>query len=239
MGRTRSQRRKANKAKRAKAVQTAALKADPKGAPMVDVVDVEGEARLRVHRMLKATAPMAWYILRVYGAAGAMETTLRHHGFEVYAPRETLAGRRLGRPVRVVRPVFYGYLFVRIDREEQFDQVLAIEGGVVGWVKHCGTERKRMLRPWYVERMRLMEEFGLFDRRPNVARRLAKGDLVWMIGGAYCDHFAQVLQVKGGERRGELLLEVADFEGREVTAKAADVRAAWAGGDDPDITEAA
>lgn len=240
MTRTKAQRRAAKKAAKAKVQAVAKAKAGP---PIVATIDFAAEAKRKVAATLKATTPMAWYMLQVYGGEREVEKALRLRGFDVFAPRETFLGKRMGRParVRVVRPIFYGYVFVVIDVNagQHFDDVTSIEPKLGRFLKPCGAEHPRMLRPWYVERLRLMEEFGVFDHRPATPRVLAADELVRIVGGDYCGHFARVLRAKTGERRVQLLLETMDVKDDGVPVDVADVRAVYAGGDEPKIAEVA
>jgi hypothetical protein len=145
--------------------------------------------------------------------------------------------------VKIVRPVFYGYVFVCIDHigGQRCDQITELEKveriGVAGFLKGVGAEQPRMMRPWYVERLRLMEDFGLFDSRLRTSRALAEGELIWIVGGEFRDHFAQVLRVKPGEKRVQLLLEAMNADDDGVSVDVQDVRAVWTGSNEPMIDE--
>lgn len=238
MSRTKAQRRAAKRARAAnKVIVPAVAKAE---SMVVNAVDLEAEAKRKVAEVLRTTTPMSWYMLRVYGGERAVEDALRGRGFDVYVPRQVFGGKRLGRAVKIIRPIFYGYVFVCIDHNsgQRFDQV-TLEHGVAGFLTRCGTDQPRMMRPWYVERLRLSEEFGLFDNRPKASRKLVEGDLIWIAAGEFGDHFARVLRAKPGDLRVRLLLEAMDAADDEVSVDVKKVRAAWTGGREPKIGEAA
>lgn len=205
----------ATKAKRraAKRARLAKAKAVPAQAVAVvgDGVDLEAQARARVKEELAALSPKPWFLLRVFGSESSVETALREHRFEAYLPRETVKGTRRTslRPVKVMRPLFHGYMFVVVDRDagQRFDQVIAAGDGVVAFLTPCGSELPRPVRAGYVEELRLMETHGLFDRTEQTARAIKVDDLVEITSGKFRGHFAQVLRARPGDKRIRLLLD--------------------------------
>lgn len=154
----------------------------------------------------------SWFVVRT--KTGAEERALWHLGnqsFEAYLPRYRKEIRHARKVSTVLRPVFPGYLFVRMDLEQQRWRAINGTVGVISLVQFGDTPRP--LADAVVEAIRGREDDGVVSIAPE---GLKKGDRVRVREGAFADYTA-LLEEVSDEKRVVLLL---DLMGREVRVTA-------------------
>jgi transcriptional antiterminator RfaH len=143
-----------------------------------------------------------WYLIQVRAQFEAkVSDELTGQGFDHYLPRQTVHGQRVGRGKERVsrhRPLFPGYLFVRVDYPRQaFGSVTAI----LGVVRFMGVTGPVIVPGTIVAGIREAEQAGLFEHGPKAPRAHKKGDRVRIIGTAFHGHFAEVMQERSSKGR--------------------------------------
>ena len=154
----------------------------------------------------------AWFVVRT--KTGAEERAVWHlnnQGFEAYLPRYRKEVRHARKTSIVLRPVFPGYVFVRMDLEQQRWRAINGTMGVISLVQF--GDEPRPVRDVVVNAIREREKDGVVNLAPEGLR---KGDLVRVREGAFADHTA-LLEEVSDEKRVILLL---DLMGREVRVTA-------------------
>ncbi len=154
----------------------------------------------------------AWYSARTKPKHEhiAAANLRRHLALPVFFPRirlEKLTRRGL---IRVVEPLFPGYIFVRCVVEEQVDEIQFLSG--IGKLVEFGGKYPRVADPIIEE---LQACFGQ-DDLISVDRRLAPGDEVTVAAGAFAGMKAQVLKSLPAKKRVQILL---DILGRQTTVE--------------------
>lgn len=87
----------------------------------------------RGHRLqdvvFEADEALEWFVLRTATRREVVvEESLLEAGFTVYAPRMARYDRRLGRRIRIERPLVPGYMFIGLPDAGYLDDVLEMEG---------------------------------------------------------------------------------------------------------------
>lgn len=134
-----------------------------------------------------------WRVIRCFvGDETDLGERLKQLGFETYAPAYTTRGKiRLGKkaePEEVIRPLFPGYLFSRIEPDSRTDRL---------------ARSKYQLRVWYQQaipdsviefvRATATEASRLIERR---AIKLKPGDLAVIMQGVLRGEPVEILKVK-------------------------------------------
>lgn len=219
MARTKAQRRAAKRVRRQKETQVAKAKTGgasavkAKAAAPLTLEDVAA----RIEADLAALPRRPWFVVQTWaGYERAVEDGLKEAGFQAYLPREIVKGHRRGMlgSVAIKRPLIYGYVFVVVDRDagQRFDQARDVVG-VSRFVTPAGCETPARMPARDVERLRLSEEAGLFDRTSHLGRTvrlqgLEAGATVKVAVGPFTGWLATVLRAKPGEARVRVLLSI-------------------------------
>ena len=160
----------------------------------------------------EASGEPAWYCVRTqpkheHIAAASLVTRL---GLEVFNPRLRLERATRRGPVRVIEPVFPGYIFVRCLLTERADQVRYVNG--VSGLVHFG-HRIPAVPDETIEELRLC--FSGEDAL-TVEDRLQAGTEVTVAAGALLGSRGIVVRVLPARQRVQILL---DFLGRATVAE--------------------
>jgi transcriptional antiterminator RfaH len=150
------------------------------------------------------TGTPAWYCARTKAkhehiAAANLRRQLQ---LEVFHPRLRVERATQRGVVRVVEPLFPGYLFVRCVLEEKLNDIQRT-GGIVGMVRF--GER---IPPIADERIEELQECFLTEEPMTVDNSLAPGDEVTIGDGVFAGIRAFVLRVMPARRRVQVLLNV-------------------------------
>ena len=154
-----------------------------------------------------ATGNLAWYCARTQPkheqiAAGCLKSRL---GLEVFHPRLRMERATVRGPVKVVEPLFPGYLFVRCELEQRLDDIRYANG--ISSVVHFG-QKIPAIPDAVVEDLRRCFE----DEEPMaVEDRLVAGASVTVAAGAFMGSQGVVVRVLPARQRVQILL---DFLGR-------------------------
>ena len=153
------------------------------------------------------SAKTAWYCARTQPkheqiAAGSLRVRL---GLEVFNPRLKMERATSRGTVRVVEPVFPGYLFVRCDLDAQLDQIRYANG--ISSLVHFG-QKIPSVPDEVVEELRQCFEA---EEPMAVEERLTPGTRVTVAEGALLGSQGVVVRVLPARQRVQILL---DFLGR-------------------------
>lgn len=115
---------------------------------------------------------------------------LKHKGYEVYLPLETVWIRHARKKKKAERPLFPRYLFVGVDFPRQGFAAIRQADGVEMIVPGAGSEMEPMpILETFIDETRWAERAGVFDETQAVLRlnpgervRLMKGPLAGFIG---------------------------------------------------------
>lgn len=153
-----------------------------------------------------------WYVIRTQSNKETQALVhLNNQGYEAYLPRYKKQRRHARKTEMVLRPLFPGYLFVRLDPERQMWRAINSTVGVLGLVQF-GTDLA-CVPDGIVE--------GIVEREDaeGVVRMappdLKPGDSVRIREGAMEDHIGILAEI-GDEQRVTLLLNML---GREVRVR--------------------
>lgn len=155
----------------------------------------------------------SWFVVRTKtGVEDRAAWHLGNQGFEAYLPRYRKQVRHARKTQNVLRPVFPGYLFVRIDMEQQRWRAINGTVGVISLVGVGGSPS--LLADTIIDTIRASEDkTGAI----TLARQdLQKGDLVRVREGAFADHVALLEEVCDAKR----VILLLDLMGREVRVTA-------------------
>lgn len=150
------------------------------------------------------TETPAWYCARTKAkhehiAAANLRKNLN---LEVFNPRLQVERATQRGVIRVIEPLFPCYLFVRCVLEERLDEI-QYAGGINGLVRFGGK-----IPPVPDAVIEKLEECFLADDPMPVESRLAPGDEVAVIEGAFSESRAFVLRVMPARRRVQVLLDI-------------------------------
>lgn len=150
-----------------------------------------------------------WFVVRTQPRAEERASWhLNNQGYEVYLPRYRKQVRHARKTETVLRPLFPGYVFVRIDTLRQRWRSINGTVGVISLVQF-GNEPVSVPAA-VVDAIRTREDVGgVVSLAPE---GLKKGDVVRVRDGAFADYTA-LLEEVSDEKRVILLL---DLMGREV-----------------------
>lgn len=153
----------------------------------------------------------AWYAVRsATRQEERAERGLVEQGMTVYLPREARWRRTPRKTIRVERPLFVGYLFVRCMADD-FPRVNAIDGvhQFVRWVTCAGEVEPARFPDQMVLGIQADEWTGVFDHtQPTVSTYKPEvGDRVQITGSMWAGRFAKIVKLRPGERKAELELE--------------------------------
>lgn len=151
----------------------------------------------------------AWYVVRTKTGGEERSTWhLKNQGFEAYLPRYRKQVRHARKTEMALRPLFPGYVFVRLDIGRQRWRAINGTFGVIGIVQFGDTPQAIPER--MVQAIRAREDaVGAVDVAPQ---GLQKGDRVRVREGAFAEYTALLGEVSDGKRVTLLL----DLMGREV-----------------------
>lgn len=151
----------------------------------------------------------SWFVVRAKtGIEDRAAGHLCNQGFEVYLPRYRKQVRHARKTQTVLRPVFPGYLFVRIDLEQQRWRAINGTVGVISLVGFGGSPSP--LSDAIIDAIRASE-----DKTGAITislQGLQKGDRVRVREGAFADHMALLEEVCDAKR----VILLLDLMGREV-----------------------
>ena len=150
-----------------------------------------------------------WYLvqLKPNGLTRAV-ANLERQGFQPFVPRERRSVRRAGKFTTVEAPVFPGYIFVQLDREDRGWRVINSTYGVARIVSFGG--RPAALPKGLVEA--IADHYTEKDEAPPP---FAIGDEVILREGPFVDFFAKVEAVDP-QHRVHLLIELMGRQSRVV-----------------------
>lgn len=154
----------------------------------------------------------AWYAVRTQTNAEARAVAhLGNQGFAVYLPRYRKQRRHARRVETVLRPVFPGYVFVRLDIERQAWRAINGTFGVIGLVQFGMTPAP--VPGGIVEALQAREDdAGAVQLAPEGLRA---GECVRVREGAFEDCIGVLADVSDAQRVVLLL----DLLGREVRVR--------------------
>lgn len=154
-----------------------------------------------------------WFVVRTKtGVEDRAAWHLENQGFEAYLPRYRKQIRHARKTQIVLRPVFPGYLFVRIDMEQQRWRAINGTVGVISLVGFGGSPSP--LSDAIIDAIRASEDrIGAVTLAPQ---GLQKGDRVRVREGAFADHMALLEEVCDAKR----VILLLDLMGREVRVTA-------------------
>lgn len=154
-----------------------------------------------------------WYVTRTKCSAEHRAVwNLNNQGFTTYLPRYRKQIRHARKTQTVLRPLFPGYVFVRMDAEQPRLSVINNTFGVIGLVQF-GSE-PQSIPAAMVEAIRSREdETGAVSLAPD---GLKKGDRVRFLEGAFIDYTA-LLEEISDDKRAILLI---DLMGRAIRISA-------------------
>ena len=155
----------------------------------------------------------SWYVVRTKtGAEDRVARHLSNQGFENYVPRYSKQVSHARKITTVMRPLFQGYVFVRMDIEQQRWRSINGTFGVISLVQFGDTPRA--IPTAMLDAVRNREDKdGIVSLAPE---RLKKGDFVRVRDGAFADYTA-LLEEVSDDRRAILLI---DLMGRKVRVSA-------------------
>ena len=154
-----------------------------------------------------------WYVVRTQTLAESRAAMhLSNQGFEAYVPRYRKERRHARKVETVLRPLFPGYLFVKIDQENQ--QWRSINGtiGVIALVQ-LGTELVPINAAIIAGLKEREDETGMVSL---ATPGLQKGDCVLVNEGPFAE-LTGILEETDDKKRAILLL---DLMGRKVRVTA-------------------
>ncbi len=152
-----------------------------------------------------------WFVVRTKSNAEDRAVWhLKNQGFDVYLPRYRKQVRHARKTQTVLRPLFPGYMFVRMDPARQRWQAVNGTVGVVSLVQF--GDLPHPISSEVVEAIRAREEDGAVSLAPQ---GLQRGDRVRVREGVFVDHMA-LLEEVCDQKRVFLLLELM---GRKVRVK--------------------
>lgn len=155
----------------------------------------------------------SWFVVRTKtGVEDRAAWHIGNQGFEVYLPRYRKQIRHARKTQTVLRPVFPGYLFVRIDMEQQRWRAINGTVGVISLVGFGGSPSP--LSDAIIGAIRASE-----DKTGAITmaqQGLQKGDRVRVREGAFADHMALLEEVCDAKR----VILLLDLMGREVRVTA-------------------
>lgn len=169
----------------------------------------------------QASCSLAWYCVRTqpkheHIAAATLTRTL---SLEVFHPRLRLERATRRGVVRVVEPLFPGYLFVRCLLGERLDEIRYVNG--VSSLVHFGQKIPVVPDP-VVEELRQCFEA---EEPMSVEDRLYPGAEVTVAEGAFMGFNGIVVRLLPARRRVQILLEflgrttIAEVDRKAVTAE--------------------
>lgn len=131
---------------------------------------------------------------------------LRAAGFEVFLPTVTRMVKRGSRKkIKVERPLFSRYLFVRFDINRDPWTAIKRTDGVEALI--CNNQIPVSVPDAAIERLRTLQGLGAFDE--TVGRtEIGKGQSVRIEAGAFADWVGEVLAADNERRRVEILLDL-------------------------------
>lgn len=150
-----------------------------------------------------------WFIVRTQSRAEERAVWhLNNQDFETYLPRYSKKIRHARKTQTVLRPLFPGYLFVRIDTQAQRWHAINGTVGVISLVQFGNSPKS--INSAVVDAIRAREDAaGIISLTPD---GLKKGDRVRVREGAFAECTA-LLEEVSDQKRVYLLL---DLMGREV-----------------------
>lgn len=148
-----------------------------------------------------------WYCLRIdTNCEFKVAAFLAERRFTWYLPLETRWHTPPYNRKREPRdfPLWAGHLFVLVDEDRQFAELLAVEGvqQFVRVVRADGVAWPLVFPAGVMLRLQADEYAGLFDetRQTKVRYQPKKGDRVQVTAGIWLKFFARVLSTPRGER---------------------------------------
>ena len=130
-------------------------------------------------------------------AEGQAVQNLKRQGYECYCPRTRVTHRHARRSETIERPLFPGYLFVRLDRtRDQWRPIMNSRG--VRTVVRFG-ERLGIVPQGIIESLLATEEGGGL-RPPPAAERLEVGQRVSLNGTLFDDFVCTVQSIEPKDR---------------------------------------
>ena len=150
----------------------------------------------------------AWFVVRAKtGAEDRAVWHLKNQGFGAYLPRYRKEIRHARKTSTVLRPLFPGYVFVRMDIAQQRWRAINGTVGVISLVQFGGAPHP--LNDAVIDAIRDREDGGLVSLAPD---GLKKGDRVRVREGAFVEHTALLAEVSDDMR----VILLLDLMGREV-----------------------
>ena len=154
-----------------------------------------------------------WYLVQAKTRQeGTAELNLKHLGVETFCPYfKQIKANRWNTQVEGKRPLFPGYLFVRVDMPTEFRKVTYAHG-VVGVVKFGSTPA--LVTEEIIHSIKARENNGLVVLSPSSSLR--PGQAVVIDKGPFSGFEAIFEQELNGINRVALLLKTVAYQGRVV-----------------------
>jgi transcriptional antiterminator RfaH len=153
-----------------------------------------------------ADTSFGWYIVHCKIRAERLTAdALGRKGFEVFLPMETCEITHARKKQIVSRPLFRGYLFVRLDKERpRFADVRKTHG--VHWLV-TNVGKPVVVPDKIIEALQERETEGDFDRTKPKKPGLQAGDQVRIKEGPFADLVGEIMALPS-ERRIDVLLNL-------------------------------
>lgn len=141
-------------------------------------------------------AAMTWIVVNTHAHKEELALdNLRRQGFVTYCPRIARRQLRRGRGVDVARPMFPGYVFVRVSRSHQHWRPILSTYGVRRLMR-CGNSLS-VLDDEFVQALRSREVGGVIARP---AHPLEVGQQIQLVAGPFDGLIATILSVDDKDR---------------------------------------
>lgn len=157
-----------------------------------------------LHAVYSHLMEYAWYCARTkqkreFIAAGNLRKNL---GMEVFLPRLRIERATQRGAVRVIEPLFPGYIFVRCVLEEEINEIKYTNG--ISTLVHFGLEIPRVADSIIEELQRCFEA----EEPMTVENHLLPGEEVEVAEGAFAGMSAYVLRSLPARQRIQVLLDI-------------------------------
>ena len=150
-----------------------------------------------------------WYVLQYKPNAHIVATKNLHRlGFETFLPMQEVTNRKCSRFVRIRRPLFPGYLFVKFDLSLPSWRIIKGTIGVIRLLSNDGVPSpvpKDLITGLQLR----CDKSGTL----NAEKNLSTGDKINLINGPFANFSATVEKIEGNQRVW-LLMEIMGHKAR-------------------------
>jgi transcriptional antiterminator NusG len=163
-----------------------------------------------------------WYIVHAYSGQeervakairqriGSLD--LHHRVLEVVVPREEVVEVREGQRVKRTRPMFPGYILVRMKMDERTWAAVRNTPGVTGFISADTMTEKPQPVPLSPKEVQAIFE-RMKEGKPRVKVGFTKGQQVKIVGGLFKDFIGTVDEIHPDKGRVRVMIS---FFGRET-----------------------